>query len=150
MNEKEILIVGGGGHCISLTEMINSTDEYTIKGILDIKEKVGQDLCGIEIIGSDDDISQFAEQGYSFLIGVGQVKTSEIRRKISDRIKASGGKMARIIASSAYVSDTAVIGEGSVVGHLAFVNAEVKIGENCIINSGAVELVIIFGILVMW
>ena len=40
MNTKEILLVGGGGHCISSIDVIESTNEYRIGGIIDIKEKI--------------------------------------------------------------------------------------------------------------
>ena len=35
MPKKPLILIGGGGHCKSCIEVIESTDEWEIKGILD-------------------------------------------------------------------------------------------------------------------
>jgi len=138
MNSNKIILVGGGGHCVSIIEMIRSTDQYSIFGILDVQEKVGQEINGVKIIGTDNEIASYCKDGFSFIISIGQLKSSELRRRLSNEIEENGGNFATIIATSAYVSKTAKIGSGTVIGHKAFVNAGVNIGTNTIINSGAI------------
>ena len=55
--------------------------------------------------------------------------------KLYNKVKAAGGRLATIIASTAHVSKYAELGEGTVIMHQAFVNAGAKIGDNCIINT---------------
>jgi NADH/NAD ratio-sensing transcriptional regulator Rex len=43
-NKIEIILVGGGGHCKSVIDLITSNDIFQIVGILDLKEKVGSKL----------------------------------------------------------------------------------------------------------
>lgn len=135
MNEKQLILLGGGGHCKSVIDVAESAG-YTILGILDKPELVGTRILDYEIIGVDDDIPQYVDKA-AFVITVGQIKSPAIRYKLDGLLKQAGGKLVTIVASDAYVSKYATIGEGTVVMHKAFVNAGVKIGRNCIINTMA-------------
>lgn len=133
MERKELILVGGGGHCKSVIEVAESAG-YSILGILDMPEEVGKTVLGYKVVGTDDDIPQFVGKA-EFVITVGFIKNPAIRIRIFDKIKSAGGRLATIIASTARVSKYAEVGEGTVVMHQAFVNAGAKIGCNCIINT---------------
>lgn len=135
MNNKPLILVGGGGHCKSVIDVAESAG-YTILGILDKPEEVGKQVLAYKVIGTDDDIPQYVDK-VEFVITVGQIKSSALRHKIAERIEKAGGKYATIIASDATVSKYATIGEGTVVLHKCVVNADAKIGKNCIINTMA-------------
>lgn len=107
-----------------------------ILGILDMPSAVGEDVQGYKIIGCDDDICLYTDKA-DFIITVGSIKNASLRRKLYTKVKECGGTLATIVASTAYVSPHATIGEGSVVLHHALVNAGAQIGVNCIINSFA-------------
>lgn len=129
-----LILIGGGGHCKSVIEVAESTG-YEIKGILDMPDEVGKDvLPGHKVIGTDDEIPQYVEE-CDFIITVGFIKNPALRIKLYNKVKAAGGRLATIIASTAHVSKYAELGEGTVIMHQAFVNAGAKIGDNCIINT---------------
>lgn len=131
---KSLILIGGGGHCKSVIEVAESTG-YEIKGILDIPDEVGKEvLPGHKVIGTDDEIPQYVEE-CDFIITVGFIKNPALRIKLYNKVKAAGGRLASIIASTAHVSKYAELGEGTVIMHHAFVNAGAKIGDNCIINT---------------
>lgn len=109
---------------------------YTILGILDKPELVGNKVLGYEIIGTDDDILQYVDKA-EFLITVGQIKSPATRQKLAALVEQAGGRFATVIASDAYVSKYATIGAGTVIMHKAVVNADACIGEHCIINTMA-------------
>ncbi|MBN2165709.1 MAG: acetyltransferase [Marinilabiliaceae bacterium] len=136
MSKKPIILVGGGGHCISCIEVINSIQEYEIIGVLDLKEKVGKLINGVEIIGTDDDIPELVKSCSNFLITVGQIKSSALRHKIFELIESVGGNLPTIVSPYAYVSSTSLIGKGTIVMHKAMVNVNAKVGINCILNTG--------------
>lgn len=135
--KKPIILIGGGGHCISCIDIIERAGDYEIKGILDLPEKVGQSVLGYPIIGTDNTINEFLPDCNNFLITVGQIEKSVLREEIYDKIKNIGGNLPIIISSGAYVSKHAKIGEGTIIMHGAFVNANAEVGKNCIINSNA-------------
>ena len=137
MNRPEIILVGGGGHCKSCIDVIESEDKYDIKGILDLPSELGKEVLGYTVIGNDDDIASYATENYSFLITVGHMGKTDLRKKLFSTIKSNGGKLPVIVSSKAHVSKYSEIGKGTIVMHNSIVNADTIIGENCIINSKA-------------
>lgn len=132
--KRPLILIGGGGHCKSVIEVAESAG-YEIKGILDMPDEVGKEvLPGHKVIGTDDEIPQYVEE-CEFVITVGFIKNPALRIKLYNKVKAAGGRLAAIIASTAHVSKYAELGEGTVIMHQAFVNAGAKIGDNCIINT---------------
>lgn len=134
---KEILLIGGGGHCKSVIDVIEQERIYTIKGIVDVAEKVGQQVSGYNIIGTEEELPELLKASPYAVVTVGQVRDSALRIKLFELIKNADGQLPVIISPQAYVSPRAVIGEGSIVMHGASVNAGAKVGVNAIINSQA-------------
>lgn len=135
---KKIILIGGGGHCKSCIEVIESTGEFEIIGILDIAEKVGEKILDYTIIGTDDDINQWVQKGVQhYFVTLGQIQSASLKKKVFQLIYNHGGISPVIISKHAIVSKRAYIGAGTIVMHGAIINADVKIGENCIINTKA-------------
>lgn len=135
MKQKGIVLVGGGGHCRSLIEAAESAG-LKIAGILERPDVGTKEILGYPVLGDDDLIRELAAN-HEFVVTVGFVKSPAIRRKLHQRIIKENGRLAKIIASTAYVSPHAEIGAGSVVLHHATVNASAKIGMGCIVNTAA-------------
>ena len=133
MEQKNLILVGGGGHCKSVIEVAESAG-YTILGIVDRHEELGKLVLDYKVIGVDDDIPQYVEKA-EFVITVGFIKNPALRIKLYNKVKEAGGKLATIVASTAHVSKYATLGEGTVVMHQAFVNAGAQIGNNVILNT---------------
>jgi len=136
MKEK-IVLIGGGGHCHSVIDVIEQENRYEIIGIIDKKEFIGKKVLNYEIIASDDDLNEIFKTCKNAIITVGQIQSSDLRTKIFNNLKRIGFTLPVIISPIAYVSKHSLIGEGTLVHHHALVNANVKIGKNCIINSKA-------------
>lgn len=130
---KPLVLVGGGGHCKSVIEAAESAG-YSILGVLDMPEEVGKTILSTKVIGTDDVIPAYVDKA-EFIITVGFIKNPATRIKLYNKVKAAGGKLATVIASTAHVSKYAEIGEGTVVLHQAFVNADAKVGRNVILNN---------------
>lgn len=133
VDKPDIILIGGGGHCLSVIDVIEQEAKYTIKGILD--EAVGSNVLGYPILGGDDLIKDLISENTFFLITVGQIKSYKIRERLAQYLNANKAKLAKVISPLAYVSKHANIKEGSVVMHGAMLNAGVEIGKNCIINT---------------
>lgn len=131
--DKNLILIGGGGHCKSVIEVAESCG-YTILGILEQPSELGKEISGYKVIGCDDDMAQWVDKA-QFIVTVGSIKDPSLRKRLHDKVRDVGGKLATLIASTAYVSKRATVGEGSVVMHFAMVNADAKIGTGCIINT---------------
>lgn len=132
---KPLILIGGGGHCKSVIDVAESAG-FSILGILDKPEKVGERVLDYQVIGTDDDISKYVELA-EFVITVGQIDSPHLRVKLHNMVKQVGGCLANIVAPTAYVSKYSRIGKGTVVMHHSMVNSDAVIGEGCIINSFA-------------
>lgn len=133
--QKPIILVGGGGHCKSVIEAIESSGRK-ILGVLDLPEFIGKKILNYEVIGSDLDLAKYVNYA-EFIVTIGFIKNPKPRIKQHEYIVANGGKLAIVIASTAQVSKYANIAEGTVVLHNASVNAGAKIGKGVIINTAA-------------
>lgn len=136
---KELILIGGGGHCSSVIDLVEQGNEYTIKGILDSNLSKSNELMGYPLLGRDDQLESLVSKGFFFAITIGQIKAkSESRLDLFHRLKTLGAKLPILISPRSYVSKYAVIGEGSVVHHGVVINANASIGVNCIINTGSI------------
>jgi sugar O-acyltransferase (sialic acid O-acetyltransferase NeuD family) len=134
---KEIILIGGGGHCKSVIDVIEQEGHFSILGIVDKPELLGSDVLGYPVLGNDSDLESLSKIYTYALITLGQIHSPLVRKKLFDLVKKAGFRLPRIISSRAYVSKHTFIGEGTVVMHDVLINAGATIGENCIINSKA-------------
>lgn len=136
MLNKELILIGGGGHCKSVIEAAESAG-YEIIGILDKPENVGQKVLGYSVIGTDADIVFYVAKA-RFVITVGQIESACQRIALHKKVMDAGGELAVIVASTAFISRHSTLCEGTVVLHHAVINAGAKIGVGCIINTAVV------------
>ncbi|HIP55897.1 MAG TPA: acetyltransferase [Arcobacter sp.] len=135
--KPKILLIGGGGHCKSMIDVIEVEGKYSIAGIIDKKELIGQDVLGYKVIGSDDDLKDLYTTYKYAVVTIGQIKTNTLKVKLFDMLKKIGYILPTIVSPLSYVSKHSTIGEATVIMHQALVNANVIIGKNCIINTKA-------------
>lgn len=135
---RKMILIGGGGHAKSCIDVIESTGEYEIEGILDLPSAAGSFVLNYPVIGSDTDIQRFTDAGHWFLVAIGQIKNPQPRIAAFRRLLDAGSLMATVVSPYAYISKHANIGEGTIVMHGARINAAAAIGRNCIINTNAV------------
>jgi len=134
---QKILLIGGGGHCRSVIDVIEQSGCYSIAGIIDRPTEVGKEILGYRVIGCDDDLEALHQHYTHAVVTVGQVRSNAIRVRLFEKLKKIGYLLPVIVSPLAYCSKHAEVGEGSVVMHHALINAGAKVGVNCIINTKA-------------
>ena len=135
--KADLLLVGGGGHCKAVIDVIEQENKYAIAGIIDRQELLGKKVLGYEIIGCDDDLSDIFQKVKYALVTVGQIRSPDLRIKLFNQLNTIGFETPLILSPRAYVSKHAKVGKGTVIMHDALINANAVIGDNCIINSKA-------------
>jgi sugar O-acyltransferase (sialic acid O-acetyltransferase NeuD family) len=133
--KKPLLLIGGGGHCRSCIDVIEAEGKYTIEGICDTPDKIGTSILGYPIIAKDDELEAYINKGFYFLITIGQIKSSHIRKKIYYYLEERNALLATVVSPNAKVSRHASVGAGTIVMHGAFVNAGAVVGDNVILNT---------------
>ena len=137
MMKEKIILIGGGGHCHSVIDVIEQENKYEIIGILDKKELIGNNILGYKVIGCDDDLETIFKTCKNAIITIGQIESNTIRVKLFNKLKEIGFTLPVIASPLAYVSKHSLIDEGTIIMHHSLVNANVKIGKNCIVNTKA-------------
>jgi sugar O-acyltransferase (sialic acid O-acetyltransferase NeuD family) len=133
----DVIIIGAGGHAAEIDEYIYFSQKATGKDEL-------------KIIGFlDDDPTNFARykfsapllgglkdhkviRGHSYIIGIANLK---FRRFFVDKYKEQGANFVSFFHYAAYVSPSANIGEGSIIGPNANLGPNVQVGKYTLINS---------------
>jgi sugar O-acyltransferase (sialic acid O-acetyltransferase NeuD family) len=137
MKTEDIILVGGGGHCKSVIDVIEQQNLYRIVGIVDMKENLGKEILGYPVIAEDNDLVHLTQQYTHFHITLGFLKNPNRRIEIYQQLIAANANFPSVISPNAYISKHSQIGKGTAIMHFAQVNAGAIIGNNCIINSKA-------------
>lgn len=143
---KKILLIGAGGHCISVLDSLLSSYQYQDIGIIDkLNENVdplgniNKSIMGVPIIGDDDDLELLFHKGYKeAFITVGSVGDVSLRKRLYYKVKEIGFKIPNIIDKSSVVSSNITLGEGIFIGKRAIINACINIGNLSIINTSSI------------
>ena len=135
---KDIILIGGGGHCKSVIDVIEQEGKFKIAGIVDKPELLDSKVLGYSVIGNDSDLSSLVKKYQCALITVGQIKSPDLRIKLFSLANKVGFFLPSIISPRAYVSKHAVVGKGTIVMHDVLINTNAKIGDNCIINTKSI------------
>jgi sugar O-acyltransferase (sialic acid O-acetyltransferase NeuD family) len=137
MNKEKIILIGGGGHCHSVIDVIEQENRYKIMGIIDTRENIGKKVLDYKVIGCDEDLETIFKTCKNACITVGYIKSNDLRVKLFALAKKIGFELPVIISPLAYVSKHAKVDESTVIMHHALINANAKVGKNCIINTKA-------------
>jgi len=136
--KENIVIIGNGGHANSCIDVIEKIEKFNIIGFVDKKLDVNDLNYGYSIIGKDEDLDKIFKNTKNAAMGIGYIKDPKVRANLFIKALDIGFKFPPLLSPNAYVSNQALIGDGTIVMHGAIVNAGVKIGKNCIINTGAI------------
>jgi len=134
---KKIVLIGAGGHCKVIIDIIRSMGEYEIVGITD--NGSDEALLNIPVIGDDNILEQLFREGVKYaFVCVGGLGNMELRTNIYNMLQEVGFQLPILIHKSAIISSYANIGEGTCVMPGAIINPDSTIGRNCIINTGSI------------
>lgn len=134
----DIMIIGGGGHGLSAFDVLMEHPDYNILGYIDHAPTKAMASVPINYLGSDDDFKYLIKDTPVVALAIGQIKTSQPRIDLSQKLITLGVKFPAISSTKSSVSYYANIGQGSMIFHHATVNADSHIGQFNIINTAAV------------
>jgi len=136
---KKILLLGGGGHCKVVIDTITAVGEYSIAGIIDVREKVGSVINNVPVIGTDQMIADIFRQGITHAcITVGSVGNPQKRISLYRILKKIGYSFPNLVHPDAILAPSVSMGEGNYIAPRVIINSDVQLRNNCIINTGAI------------
>ena len=131
---KKVVIIGAGGHGKVIADIVEKSGD-TVFGFLDDGKAKGEKIMGCYcIIGSIEEceVWQKNDEDLYFIIGIGNGK---IRKAIFEKYQLN---YYTAVHPSANLAMEVTLGEGTVVMANVCVNANAKIGKNCILNTASV------------
>ena len=76
---NDIILIGGGGHCKSVIDVIEQEGKFKIAGIVDKPDLLGSKVLGYSVIGNDSDLSSLVNKyQYGIRLPVTKFKLVEI------------------------------------------------------------------------
>jgi sugar O-acyltransferase (sialic acid O-acetyltransferase NeuD family) len=136
----EIVLLGGGGHAKVLIDLINTSGQFRISGILDTQLEVGTKVLNVPVLGDDDLLSVLYSNGIrNVCISIGSVKDNARRRILFDKVKQMGFLVPYLLHPQAIiVSKNVHFSEGVQIMAGVNVQTDSLFKENTIINTGAI------------
>ena len=134
---KSIILFGNGGHCKACIDIIETSNEYKIKGLIVHTKDNIKEFMNYKVIGNDSNFHKTLFKEDSAIICVGQISSSKKRRTLFNLLKENNVNIATIISNSSIISRHALIDIGSAVMHNVVINAGAEVGVNCILNTNS-------------
>ena len=132
------IIIGAGGHARVVHDILEPNHNIDVTAFVDNTPRGSDEqIMGTPVIGDHSVIPGYVEKNdvTGYVVAVGD---NEIRRDHFEKLREMGLEPVRAIHPQAHVSETADIGEGTVVAPGAIVTTNAEIGPNAIINTGSV------------
>jgi sugar O-acyltransferase (sialic acid O-acetyltransferase NeuD family) len=137
--KNKILLIGAGGHCRVVLDLLLQSKEYRVAGLVDVKAGVGQNVLGIPVIGTDQDLPKLFKKGIKHcFIAVGSVGDPAVRIKLAVLARKTGFLFPNLIHPTAVMSSRVRLGQGNYIAPGVIINAGADIGDHCIINTGVI------------
>lgn len=137
INHKPIIIIGAGGHAKVLIEVLRLC-ELKILGLLDINKTKGDLFCGVQVLGNDEDISNFSPDEVVLVNAVGSFSGSDLRCKVAKIFRDKGYSFKSTIHPASIVASDVSIEEGVQIMAACVLQPGVQIGMDSIINTGVI------------
>jgi UDP-perosamine 4-acetyltransferase len=129
-----VVIIGGGGHAKVVIESLRASGE-TVVAIVDA-DPTPREVLGVPVLGDDLMLPILREQGLSKLfVALGD---NRLREKLGRKARELGFILVNGIHPSAIISPSARLGEGVAVMAGVAINADSRIADLAIINTGAI------------
>lgn len=128
---KKVVVVGAGAHSKVVLDVLHSSTEYEVIGLVDTDSK--KRIFDIPIIGDDLILPELYAKGIHY--GFVAIGNNRVREKIQNSMEQIGYEMITLVSRYAVVSEYADIAAGTILMPGAVVNACASIGKGCILNT---------------
>lgn len=136
---RELIVIGGGEHARVVIEAARSrSDLWNVVGFVD-GQPCPETAARLRVrqFASDDKALRQAATAF-FVLGIARIGSAELRRGIVTRFTKAGARWGTVVHRAAVVSETAWLGEGTVILATAVVNSGAVIGAHGVVNTAAV------------
>jgi sugar O-acyltransferase (sialic acid O-acetyltransferase NeuD family) len=134
---QRLLVYGASGHGKVVGDILLARKDSSFVGFVDDRAELqGSRVLGLPVLGDAQWLQREAgKTKLTVALGVGD---NFARRHLFEKCRTWGTEIATLVHPTAYVSDSARLGPGTVVMAQAAINPDAKIGSGVIVNTGAI------------
>ena len=133
MHMHDVIIIGAGGHAISVAETILAGGHHIRTFVSESPEAI--DLLGVPVVTPDTHPEQDSSTRVVLAIGDNSRRQRAWKRYL-DRVGEA--RLPAFVHPSAHVSSLATVAPGTVIMQGAIVGSDARVGQACLINTGAI------------
>ena len=130
--KNKLLIIGASGHGKVVADIAIKMNKWSSVEFLDDNTTLNT-VMGLNVIGTSGDMLNYIDE-YEMFVGIGN---NAIRRRIYEKLKSDGATIPTLVHPNAAIGSEVTIESGTVVMAGVVINCCTKIGQGCIINTGA-------------
>lgn len=135
---EKILIIGSSGHAKVIIDLLERQALFSIFGLIDSFRKIGDEVLGYKILGSEFDLPNLVKKNHidGLFVAIGD---NSVRSKVVSNAAKLCPELPFVTAihPDASVGRDVVLGAGVVIMAGAIVNTGCRIGPFCIVNTRA-------------
>ncbi|WP_026970153.1 acetyltransferase [Algoriphagus terrigena] len=134
MSNREVTLVGYSGHGFVVAEAAFLSG-LQLTGYIELRKSVLNPF-DLKYLGNemDDDFDEW-ETDKNYILGIG---SNEVRKRIADYILSKKRKLLNVIHPTSSISKTCIMGFGNFISKNVSINPLAKVGDLCIVNTGAI------------
>lgn len=137
MSSLPVILIGSGGHALVLLDAL-LLGGATVIGLTDADAaRHGRTVLGHAVLGGDDAIDRYPPASVSLANGIGSIGSPALRKRIFEKFRGAGYGFVRVLHPAAVVAPSATLSEGAQIMAGVVLQADVRIGENSIVNTGS-------------
>ncbi|TYB80256.1 acetyltransferase [Bizionia gelidisalsuginis] len=126
-----IYLIGVGNYTEVIIELAEDCG-YDVKGLYHYNnERIGELVLGVPIIGCTEEVYKEDISNLNFAVTMGENK---LRCQIAEKLRLLGANTPNLIHPNAFISPSAVIGEGCFIHLNAKISTNCTLGNDCVID----------------
>jgi sugar O-acyltransferase (sialic acid O-acetyltransferase NeuD family) len=137
MHNSPLVVIGGGGHSLSIISMVKETTENKIIGYTDLTNKGA--VLGVCYLGKEELLDP--KKHPYLLMGISYTNSPKdrgLRFHLTKTLENKGFYFPSFSSKSSIVSSDIILKKGTLVFNGAIINTSSEIGEHAVINTGAI------------
>lgn len=136
---KKLLLLGGGGYCKQVIEILLEEQLYDEIGIIEKDGSDEKETLGVPVIGFDSNLQELFHNGWTdAVVTLGSIGNTSGRRELYRKLKNIGYTIPAIVSKQAVVARSSRLQEGCIVHQGAIIDADAEVGVCSIINKRCV------------
>jgi UDP-perosamine 4-acetyltransferase len=130
---EAVIVVGAGGHAKVVIEILRDCDVEVAYCVA--RPDAPSHCVGVPVLRAEDALDDLYRRGYrKAVVALGD---NHLRARLGQQLRGMGYALASAVSPQATISRSATIGDGVVVMAGVVVNAQARIDDLAILNSGA-------------